>query len=367
MNNQVYNFNAGPATLPNTVLEEAQTSLLNYKDSGLSILEISHRSDLFSELLMDAKVRLRRLLKLSDDYQICFCPGGATQQFSMVPLNLISDLKKPGGYLISGSWSEKAYSEAKNLASAVELGSSKQENFRVLPTLNSLPKDLSYVHFTSNNTIFGTQYQQEPEVDEVPLVCDASSDILSRPLDINKYGLIYAGAQKNLGPAGVTVVVIRNDLLDRSTKTSKIPTMLDYETFTKHDSCYNTPPVYAIYCCGLVFKWLEDLGGLEEMAAKNEEKADLLYNFIDNSELFIPFADKSCRSRMNVTFTMKDKDLEKLFAVESKAQGLIGLEGHRSVGGFRASIYNAMPLQGVAKLVDMMRDFEKRSTVLDSK
>jgi phosphoserine aminotransferase len=360
MNQETYNFNAGPAILPRQVFIEAQQGIINFDNSGLSILEISHRSALFSNLLEDTKLRLSTLLKIPDTYEIIFCPGGATQQFSMVPLNLITEPNtKSGGYLISGSWSIKAFEEAKNLANATEVASSKSANFRLLPTIVTPPKNLAYVHLTSNNTIFGTQYQTEPNVGELPLICDASSDILSRPLDINKYGLIYAGAQKNLGPAGVTLVIIKKSLVPEIAEKNKIPTMLNYRTFTEHDSCYNTPPVFAIYIMNLVLKWIETQGGLSVIAKLNQIKANLLYNFLEESDLFIPYADKSCRSRMNVTFTLSDKTLEKKFAEESLKRNFIGLEGHRSVGGFRASIYNSMPVSSVERLVEFMQDFSK--------
>lgn len=366
MENRIYNFSAGPAVLPEEVLLEAQKDLFALPGVGMSILEISHRSKTYDAIHQEAKDGLKQLLNIPDDYAILFLQGGASLQFSMVPLNLMPP-KNKADYILTGSWSKKAMKEAKrvgavNIASTTEEGEGDKKYFKRIPKQSELKldPDAAYVHFTSNNTIFGTEWQTEPEVGNVPLVCDASSDILSRPLDIKKYGLIYAGAQKNMGPSGVTLVIIRKDLLERSQ--DSLHTMLNYKIHAENDSLYNTPNTFGIYIIKLVTKWLLGLGGLEEMYKINKKKAQLLYDCIDQSSGFYKgHAEKDSRSLMNVTFNLATEELEKKLIDEATKAGFSGLKGHRSVGGLRASIYNAFPVKGVEALVDFMKDFQKRN------
>jgi phosphoserine aminotransferase len=355
---RIYNFSAGPAVLPVPVLEEAQRELLNYQGVGMSVLEMSHRSKPFDAIIKQAEADLRELLSVPDNYKVLFLQGGASLQFSMVPMNLLP----PDGsadYIVTGTWSKGAVKEAKKVGRVNIAASTEEENFKRIPKQEELQLDSSaaYVHFTSNNTIFGTQFRTEPEVGDVPLVCDASSDILSRPLDVTKYGVIYAGAQKNMGPSGVTMVIIRDDLVAR--RPEGLATMLDYSVHAAKESLYNTPPTFSIYLVGLVAKWLKGLGGLEAMERINEEKGGLLYDAIDATEFYTPHAERDSRSLMNVTFRLPSEELEKKFATEATAAGLDGLKGHRSVGGIRASIYNAFPVDGVRTLVDFMKEFER--------
>ncbi|MCL6494764.1 MAG: 3-phosphoserine/phosphohydroxythreonine transaminase [Ignavibacterium sp.] len=366
MENRIYNFSAGPAVLPEEVLLEAQKDLFALPGVGMSILEISHRSKTYDAIHQEAKEGLKKLLDIPDDYAILFLQGGASLQFSMVPLNLMPP-KNKADYILTGSWSKKAMKEAKrvgtvNIAATTEEGEGDKKYFKRIPKQSELKldPDAAYVHFTSNNTIFGTQWQTEPEVGNIPLVCDASSDILHKKIDVRKYGLIYAGAQKNMGPSGVTLVIIRKDLLERSQ--DSLHTMLNYKIHAENDSLYNTPNTFGIYIIKLVTKWLLGLGGLDEMYKINKKKAQLLYDCIDQSGGFYKgHAEKDSRSLMNVTFNLSTEELEKKLISEATKAGFDGLKGHRSVGGLRASIYNAFPVKGVEALVDFMKDFQKRN------
>ncbi len=361
MQNRVYNFSAGPAILPEDVLKEAQENLFALPGVGMSILEISHRSKTFDNIINEAKADLISLLNLNNDYDVLFLQGGASLQFSMVPLNIMPP-KNKADYILTGSWSKKAQKEAKRVGTVNVAASTESENFNRIPKQEELKldPDASYVHFTSNNTIFGTEWQKEPEVGKVPLVCDASSDILSKKINVNKYGLIYAGAQKNMGPAGVTLVIIRKDLLERSS--DSLHTMLNYKTHSDGNSLYNTPSVFGIYIIGLVAKWLIKNGGLDAMYRINKEKADLLYKCIDESNGFFKgHAQKDSRSIMNITFRLSSEELEKKLVAEATAAGFDGVKGHRSVGGLRASIYNAFPKKGVEALVQFMKEFQKKN------
>ena len=359
MEKRVYNFSAGPAILPEEVLKEAQENLFSYPGVGMSVMEMSHRSKDYDNIIKTAEKDIRTLLGIGDNYSVLFLQGGATLQFSMVPLNL---MQKKADYIVTGSWSKKAVKEAKRVGTVNIAASTESENFTRLPKQEELKLDpeASYVHFTSNNTIFGTQYKTEPVVGNVPLVCDASSDLFHKKLDMNKYGLIYAGAQKNAGPAGVTLVIIRRDLLERSS--DDLHTYLNYKIHAEKDSLYNTPACFPIYIVGLVAKWLLNMGGLDEMYRRNVEKAGILYNFIDASGGYYKgTASKDDRSLMNVTFRAPSEDLEKKIIAEATAKGFSGLKGHRSVGGLRASIYNAFPKKGVEDLVEFLKDFKAKN------
>jgi phosphoserine aminotransferase len=357
---RILNFSAGPAILPIEVLEEAQQNLVSLPGVGMSILEVSHRSKAFEEVLAGCEADLRTLGGIPDSYKVLFLQGGASLQFSMVPMNLLA----AGGsadYVVTGAWSQKAVKEAKRVGGVKIAATTEGENFTRVPKQEELVLDpaAAYVHYTTNNTIFGTEWPYVPEAGGVPLVADASSDIFSGPIDVEKFGLIYAGAQKNLAPAGATLVIVREDLLARTPKS--IPTMLQYPVHVENGSMYNTPPVFTIYVMRLVLKWLLKEGGLGAMARRNAAKADKLYAEIDRSGFYRGHAQKDSRSRMNVTFQLPSEELEKAFAKEATAAGLDGLKGHRSVGGMRASIYNAFPEPGVDALVDFMRDFERRN------
>jgi len=356
---RVYNFSPGPAMLPLTVLEEAQRDLVSLPGVGMSVLEISHRSKAFDEIIQGAEADFRALARIPEGYHVLFLQGGASLQFSMVPMNLLA-AGATADYIVTGSWSKKAVKEAKKVGAVNVAATTEAENFARIPRQDELKltPGAAYVHFTSNNTIFGTEWRAEPEVGSVPLVCDASSDVFSRPIDVGRYGLIYAGAQKNLGPSGLTVVVIREDLAKQGAES--LPTMLRYATHVADKSLYNTPPVFGIYVLRLVLRWLIANGGLEAMAAANERKAAKLYAEIDRTGFYRGHAAKDGRSRMNVTFRLPAEDLEKQFVQEATAAGFDGLKGHRSVGGLRASIYNAFPEEGIDGLVAFMRDFEKR-------
>ena len=360
MKDRIHNFNAGPAALPLPVLEEIKDSFLNFKGSGMSITEVSHRSPWFDDVINDAIERTKRLLKLDDQYHVLFLQGGASMQFCMAPLNFLSD-GRSADYINTGTWSTKAIKEAQIQNKPIKVvASSEDKNFCYIPNNISFNKDAAYVHLTSNNTIKGTQFESLPDTGQVPMVIDMSSDIMSKPLDMSNIGMIYAGAQKNIGPAGVCMVIIRQDLLDLSP--DNIPTMLNYNTFANKNSMFNTPPCFAIYTIQLVIKWLEEtIGGLEQMDVKNREKADLLYNFLDDSSFYRATADKGSRSLMNVTFRLPNEDLEKAFVAKAVENGMGGLKGHRSVGGCRASIYNATGLDAINDLVSLMREFEKTS------
>ncbi len=358
---RILNFSAGPAVLPEPVLREAQRDLLALPGVGMSVLEISHRSKTFDEIITGCEADIRKLAKIPDNYRVLFLGGGASLQFSMVPMNMLPAGGK-ADYIVTGSWSKKAVKEAQKVGTVQIAGSTESENFSRVPEPSEIRIDpeAAYVHFTTNNTIFGTEWEKEPESGSVPLVADASSDIFSRPIEISKYALLYAGAQKNLAPAGVTLVIVRDDMLARSPK--NLPTMLDYNTHAKEKSLYNTPPVFPIYVMRLVLKWMLAEGGLETIGRRNAEKANLLYGAIDGSGgFFRAHARPGSRSNMNVTFRLPTEDLEKRFVSEATSQGLDGLKGHRSVGGVRASIYNAFPRQGVETLISFMKDFQGKN------
>ncbi len=359
MGKRIYNFNPGPAALPLQVLEEIQAEFLDFKGSGMSITEVSHRSDLFDEVINNAKLRIKRLLELNEDHEVLFLQGGASLQFSMVPMNLMAD-DQVAAYVNTGSWSVKAIKEAQILGRQVRVvASSEDRDFNYIPKNINSNADAAYLHVTSNNTIRGTQWRNFPDNGTVPLISDASSDIMGRTLDMAPFGLIYAGAQKNLGPAGVTLVVIRRDMLERVP--DNLPTMLKYTTFAAKNSMFNTPPCFAIYVLQLMMKWLEEtIGGIAKMEQINKQKADLLYNYLDKSGFYWGTADKEDRSIMNVTFRLTDQSFEPTFIAEALANGLGGLKGHRSVGGCRASLYNATTLEAVQALVSFMADFERR-------
>lgn len=361
MNNRIFNFSAGPATLPLAVLKEAQEELLNYNNTGMSVLEMSHRSKAYEAINSEAEANMKDILGLGDDYRVLFLQGGASTQFAMVPMNFLTP-EATADYILTGSWSEKAQKEAKLYGNTHVAASTADGNYKRIPKFDEikLSEKPAYVHITSNNTIFGTQWHTLPSFGNIPLIADMSSDMLSRPFNAKDFALIYAGAQKNLGPAGVTVVIIRKDLLENNPKT--IPTMLRYSTHADKDSLYNTPPCFAVYTVNLVLRWLKGLGGLKVIEKMNIEKAELIYDVIDQSNGFYKgHADKESRSLMNITFRLPNEELEKAFVAESTAVGLNGLKGHRSVGGLRASIYNAMPKEGCAALRDFMLEFQRKN------
>ena len=357
---RVFNFSAGPAVLPLEVLEQAQRELLSLPGIGMSILEISHRSKAFEDILAGCEADLRQLGGIPEHYRVLFLQGGASLQFSMVPMNLLT-AQSSADYIVTGAWSQKAVKEAKRVGGVKIAATTEGENFTRVPRQAELKLDPSaaYVHYTTNNTIFGTEFHYVPDTGSVPLVADASSDIFSGPMDVSRYALIYAGAQKNLAPAGVTLVIIRDDMLKRTP--ASLPTMLQYGVHAENKSMYNTPPVFAIYVMRLVLAWLLKQGGLPEIQRRNTRKADKLYAAIDRTEFYRGHATKDSRSRMNVTFRLPSEDLEKKFAKEATAAGLDGLKGHRSVGGMRASIYNAFPEEGIDALVQFMSEFERRN------
>ncbi len=354
---RVYNFSAGPSMLPEKVLKIAAEQMLNYEGSGQSVMEMSHRSKVYEEIINTAEQDLRDLMKIPDNYKVLFLQGGASTQFAMVPLNLMTKNKK-ADYVITGQWSKKAFSEANLYGTARKVASSEDKVFNYIPKLDKsmFDPEADYVHTTENNTIYGTKFHSIPDTGNVPLVTDMSSCILSEPVDVSKYGLIYAGAQKNVGPAGVTIAIIREDLIGEAMDIT--PTMLKYKIHAENDSLYNTPPCYGIYVCGLVFKYLKELGGLEKMEQINIEKAKILYDFLDESNLFRGTVVKEDRSLMNVPFVTDNDELNAKFIKEATAKGFVNLKGHRTVGGMRASIYNAMPTEGVVALVDFMKQFE---------
>ena len=357
---KVFNFSAGPACLPEAVLKKAQEELVVFGNSGMSVMEMSHRSADFEDILARAQKDLRTLMNIPDNYKILFLQGGASLQFSMIPLNLMTTHKK-AYYVNTGMWSKKAISEAKKTGEVIVPASSEDKTFSYIPELSAdmFKGDADYVHITSNNTIYGTRYTKLPEVNGLPLISDMSSCILSEVIDVNDYAMIYAGAQKNIGPAGVTLVIIREDLIGKAP--SSIPTMLDYKTHSENDSMYNTPPTYGIYIAGLVFAHLLENGGIPAMQKTNEYKAGLLYDYLDNSPMFKGTVEKKDRSLMNIPFVTGNEELDKKFVSKCKAEGIVNIKGHRSVGGMRASIYNAMPVEGVKKLIDVMKDFEKNA------
>ncbi|MFU8793477.1 MAG: 3-phosphoserine/phosphohydroxythreonine transaminase [Acholeplasmataceae bacterium] len=354
---RIYNFSAGPAILPEAVLEQAAQEMLNYKDSGMSVMEMSHRSALYQSIIDQAEADLRTLLNIPESYAVLFLQGGASTQFAMIPMNLLKH--GVADYIITGSWAKKAYEEAQKYGNIKQIASSKDKNFAYIPDVENLDisPDTDYVHMCENNTIYGTKFYNLPNTKGKVLVSDMSSCILSEPIDVTKYGLIYAGAQKNIGPAGTTIVIIRKDLI-RNDLDGSVPTMLRYDIHAENGSMYNTPPTYGIYLCGLVFKHLLKLGGLKAMYKINLEKANILYDYIDQSQLFFGTAEKKSRSLMNICFKTSDEALDQQFIKEAKAKGFENLKGHRSVGGMRASVYNAMPLEAVCALVDFMKAFE---------
>lgn len=356
--NRVFNFSPGPACLPEEVLMEAAAEMLDCRGSGMSVMEMSHRSAAFEAILQEAEDDLRALVGIPEDYAVLFLQGGASTQFAMVPMNL--SVKGKADYLVTGMFAKKAAQEAKKFTDVSVAYTNEKENFAAIGDLSALSfrEDADYVHICENNTIYGTRFTSLPNTGALPLVADQSSCILSAPMDITRYGLVYAGAQKNIGPAGVTLVIIRKDLI-RAELPKQVPTMMDYRIHLENTSMYNTPPCYAIYLCGKVFKWLLRNGGLEAMQEKNIRKAKLLYDFLDESRLFKGTAAKENRSLMNVTFVTGDETLDAAFVSGAKAKGLVNLKGHRSVGGMRASIYNAMPYEGVERLVAFMKEFEE--------
>ena len=357
----IYNFSAGPAVLPKEVLKKAADEMLDYKGCGMSVMELSHRGKEFTEIIESAETNLREIMGIPANYKVLFLQGGASLQFAMVPLNLMTNNKK-ADYVHTGQWSKKAISEAKKYGSVNVVASSEKDNFTYIPRLDpaAFSKDADYFYIVTNNTIYGTQYREIPRTGDVPIVADMSSDILSAPVDVSKFGLIFAGAQKNIGPAGLTLVIIKEDLAGKAAES--VPSLLNYKTHIEGKSLYNTPPCYSIYIAGLVFKWIKDNGGLPAMEKRNREKAKVLYDYIDQSALFSSPVEKSNRSLMNVPFVTGDKGLDDKFIDEASKRGLKTLKGHRTVGGMRASIYNAMPKDGIEALVRVMEEFEKDHT-----
>lgn len=356
---RAFNFNAGPSALPLEVLQKAQAELVDFKGTGMSVMELSHRSATFEEVHNEAIARLRKLYEIPENYEVLFLQGGASLQFTMIPMNFLAEGQK-ASYIQTGAWSEKAFKEAKFFGTPVEAASTKENNYKNIPATQDIQIDAeaAYVHLTSNNTIFGTQWKTFPTTGDIPLIADMSSDILSKKVNISDFAMIYAGAQKNLGPSGVTVVIIRKDLLEKANP--NIPTMLQYGTHSKNNSLYNTPPTFGIYMLGEVLKWVEAAGGLEAIEKQNEGKAKLIYDAIDNSNgFYYGHATEDSRSLMNITFRVADEALEKKFLAEAKDAGFVGLNGHRSVGGCRASAYNAVPVEACQALADFMVKFQQ--------
>ena len=356
---RVYNFSAGPSMLPEAVLKKAAAEMLNYEDSGMSVMEMSHRSPVYEKIIAETENLFRKVMEIPDNYKVLFLQGGASTQFAAVPLNLMTSGK--ADYVLSGQFSTKAYQEAQKYGDAYAAASSKDINFSAVPKVGKedFRKDADYVHICLNNTIYGTKFSYIPDTGDIPLVADLSSCILSEPVDVSKFGVIYAGAQKNMAPAGLTVVIVREDLLGKARK--ETPTMLDYKVMADNGSMYNTPPCYCIYMAKLVYEWILELGGLTAMKARNEKKAALLYDYLDGQNYYQAPVAKDSRSMMNVTFVTGDAELDKKFCAEAAKVGLVNLKGHRSVGGMRASIYNAMPYEGVEKLVAFMTEFAKNN------
>lgn len=357
---RVYNFSAGPAVLPEEVLQEAADEMLDYRGCGMSVMEMSHRSKVYDNIIKEAEADLRDLMNIPDNYKVLFLQGGASQQFAAIPMNLMKN--KKAAYIVTGQWAKKAYQEAKMYGDAVEVASSADKTFSYIPDCSDLdiPEDADYVYICENNTIYGTKFKELPNTKGHTLVADVSSCFLSEPVDVTKYGVIYGGVQKNVGPAGVVIVIIREDLITDDVLPGT-PTMLKYKTQADADSLYNTPPCYGIYICGKVFKWLKKMGGLSVMKERNEEKAKILYDFLDQSKLFKGTVVPEDRSLMNVPFVTGDADLDAKFVKEATEAGFVNLKGHRTVGGMRASIYNAMPKEGVEKLVEFMKKFEEEN------
>ncbi len=357
---RVYNFSAGPAVLPEEVLKEAAEEMLDYKGTGMSVMEMSHRSKAYETIIQEAEADLRELMNIPDNYKVLFLQGGASQQFAMIPMNLMKN--KVADYIVTGQWAKKAYQEAAMYGKANKIASSEDATFSYIPDCSDLPisEDADYVYICENNTIYGTKFKTLPNTKGKTLVSDVSSCFLSEPIDVTKYGVIYGGVQKNIGPAGVVIVIIREDLITEDTLPGT-PTMLKYKIHADNASLYNTPPAYGIYICGKVFKWLKKQGGLAAMKEYNEKKAAVLYDFLDQSKLFKGTVRKEDRSLMNVPFVTGNEELDAKFVKEAKAAGFENLKGHRSVGGMRASIYNAMPIEGVEKLVEFMKKFEEEN------
>ena len=357
---RVYNFSAGPAVLPEEVLKEAAAEMLDYNGTGMSVMEMSHRSKAFEEIIRTAEADIRELMNIPDNYKVLFLQGGASQQFAMIPMNLMKN--GVADYIVTGQWAKKAYQEAQKYGKANKIASSEDKTFSYIPDCSDLPisEDADYVYICENNTIYGTKYKELPNTKGKTLVADVSSCFLSEPVDVSKYGVIYGGVQKNVGPAGVVIVIIREDLITEDVLPGT-PTMLQYKTHADANSLYNTPPAYGIYICGKVFKWLKKQGGLAAMKEKNEKKAKLLYDFLDQSKLFKGTVEPKDRSLMNVPFVTGDKELDAKFVKEAKEAGFENLKGHRTVGGLRASIYNAMPYEGVEALVEFMKKFEEEN------
>ena len=357
---RVYNFSAGPAVLPEEVLKEAAEEMLDYNGSGMSVMEMSHRSKVFDEIIQTAEADLRDLLKIPDNYKVLFLQGGASQQFAMIPMNLMKN--RVADYIVTGQWAKKAWQEAQKYGTANKIASSEDKTFSYIPDCSDLPisPDADYVYICENNTIYGTKYKTLPNTKGKILVSDVSSCFLSEPMDIEKYGIVYGGVQKNVGPAGLVIAIIREDLITEDVLPGT-PTMLTYKTHADANSLYNTPNCYGIYICGKVFKWLKKQGGLEAMKERNEKKAKVLYDYLDSSKLFKGTVEPAFRSLMNVPFVTGDKELDAKFVKEAEAAGLVFLKGHRTVGGMRASIYNAMPIEGVEALVEFMKKFEKEN------
>ena len=357
---RVYNFSAGPAVLPEEVLKEIQEELLDYNGSGQSVMEMSHRSQVFDEIIKEAEKDLRDLMHIPDNYKVLFLQGGASLQFAMIPMNLMKN--KVADYIVTGQWAKKAYQEASKYGKAVKIASSEDKTFSYIPDCSDLPidEDADYVYICMNNTIYGTVYKQLPNTKGKDLVADVSSCFLSEPLDVSKFAIVYGGVQKNVGPAGMVIAIVREDLITDDVLEGT-PTMMKYKTHADANSLYNTPNCWCIYVCGKVFKWLKKMGGLEAMKERNEKKAKLLYDFLDSSEMFKGTVVKEDRSPMNVPFVTGDKDLDAKFVKEATEAGFVNLKGHRTVGGMRASIYNAMPMEGVEKLVEFMKKFEEEN------
>lgn len=358
--NRVYNFSAGPSMLPIEVLEKASKEMTNYNNTGMSVMEMSHRSAAYQDIIDTAEKTLREIMNIPDNYKVLFLQGGASTQFAMIPLNLLTGSKK-ADYVNTGAWSKKAIAEAKKYGEVNVVASSEDKTFTYIPELDkeTFTKDADYFHITSNNTIYGTKFNELPDVGDVPIVADMSSNILSEKVDVNKYGVIYAGAQKNMGPAGVTVVIVREDLIGDPQDIT--PTMLKYKTHSDKGSMFNTPPTYSIYVAGMVFEWIKELGGIGAIQKRNEEKAKLIYDYLDSSKLFKGTVAQKDRSLMNIPFVLPTDELNAEFIKEAADRGMVNLKGHRTVGGMRASIYNAMPVEGVKKLVDFMKEFEENN------
>ena len=358
---RVFNFSAGPSMLPLPVLEKAAGELVNYGEAGMSVMEMSHRSKDYETIIADAEKMLREIMNIPDNYKVLFLQGGASTQFAAVPLNLINRTGK-ADYIVSGQFSGKAFKEAQKMGFDVKcVATSKEDNFTYIPQIKreDIRPDAAYLHVCFNNTIYGTKYNYIPDTGDIPLVADMSSCIISEPVDVSRFGVIYAGAQKNMAPAGMTLVIVREDLLNYAKE--DMPTMLEWKTMAENDSMYNTPPCYTIYVAKLVYEWILSLGGLEKIKELNEKKANLLYDYLDSQDYYVAPVKKECRSMMNVTFVTGNEELDKEFASEAAKAGLKNLKGHRSVGGMRASIYNAMPYEGVVKLVEFMKDFAKNN------